>query len=127
MRIGVGHHAFDFGNCDHRQKFYEQQIHREENAERADECADVHPRRKINSPTRRKKILKERADDDDESFPPHAEVDAEADEENEFEILARAFEPKKLRETDVDEQHDPAAIPIRVAEKAMAKNPAFVG
>ena len=48
-------------------------------------------RRHIFAPVRRQKILIQRADHDDEALAPHADVDEQADDEQQLKILRGLF------------------------------------
>src|SRR6202043_3241054 len=111
------------GNRDHRQKADEQKIHREKHAERAEIRADVHPGLFVKAPVRRQKILIQRADDDGKALEPHADVDENGENENEFQVLPDTLEPKQLRHEKIDHKHDPAAIPISMTEQPMTEHP----
>src|SRR4029434_3877969 len=64
-------------------------------------------------PGRRKKIAVQTADDDDETFEPHAGVHAHADEVNDIDVVPAPLEPEELRRKRVAKKHaDPPEPPV---------------
>src|SRR5262249_38214333 len=75
-------HCLDFGNRNDRNEATEQQEAGEKQTEASDERRDLNRRGAVSKPARREEIPLERADDDDESLEPHADVDCDGDDEN---------------------------------------------
>src|SRR5262245_39334148 len=65
MRVGLRGDAFDFRDGDHRQESYEQQEAREEQSERAEIGANIHPGRLEIIPVARQEFAVQRNHDDD--------------------------------------------------------------
>ena len=80
----------------------------------------------IRAPVRRQIILIQRADDDDETLAPHAEIDEHANDEQRDEVRADFFEPQQLRHADVDADEHPAKKHVGMAEETVAEHPAFI-
>src|SRR4051812_37036642 len=113
MRISFRYDDFHFRHGDHRQEPNEEEEERSEDSKRADECPDIDPGWNEQTPRRREKVAMQSADDDDETFEPHAGVDAHADEINNVDIAPAPSEPKELRRKRIAEKHaDPPVPPV---------------
>src|SRR5262245_38545793 len=118
MRVGLRGDAFDFGNGDHREKFYEQKEAREKQSERADVSANIDVGGPVVTAAGREEFAMEADDDDNEALEPHADVDDDRDDEHNDEIVARPFEPEDLGHNDVGNDHQQPGPLIR-AERAV--------
>src|ERR1043166_1547305 len=117
MWIRLRSYAFDFSNCDHRQKAHEDQEQRHEQSECSRESPDIDPGRFKISPIRRDVIAVQRSDDDHETLKPHADVHKDRDDEDNHHARPNFLEPKQLRADDVATDHRPISPPIRRSEE----------
>src|SRR5262249_20676476 len=118
---------FHFRHRDHWQKANEQEEQRGENPERADKGPDVHPGWNEQSPRRWKEITMQPADDDDESFEPHAGVHAHTYEIDDENVAATPAEPEELWRKHIAEQHAGPPIPPIRSEHAVPKRKPLPG
>src|SRR5690554_3800249 len=100
---------------EHREEAREQQIQGEEDPDRTDEDAYIHPGGMEHGPAAWQVIAVQAGNDDHESLEPHTDVHDDAHEEGEHQIAAKVAEPEELRADHIARHHDPIRPQVRTS------------